>query len=260
MRTNSKSTILRYIVIGYGILYFFSVIIPLFSGASEKMGTPPSSAEIITVILTFILYLAGTSFIWKSEKTAGILLCAWHFMAWAFSLLLWRDAGMILVLVFPMLFPAMLLIRNWYQENSNTLPTEWHKWDFTLRILLWNYAAAYILVIISDLAPRLTGLQLPTKVDDLNVWNFSSRPGIYLLVLFALFVTGFFASFRSHLAAGVLFIIWFAFLLFISTSFIVFAQAGPWVAFGITILVQGVFYLILHFRKKEYLGLEKDLI
>ena len=254
MHTNSKSTILRYIVLGYGILYFASVILPVFTVGTAEIETPPSLAEKITVFITFLLYLGGMSFLWRNEKTAGILLCTWHFLAWAFSLLLWRDAGMVLVMVFPMLFPAVLLIRNWHLKNKENLPTEWHKWNFVLRLLLFNYSAIYILVILSDLVPRLPGFQLPTKVDDLNMWNFTSAPGIFLLILFALYVFGFLISFRSHMAAGILFVIWFAFLYFINTSYIEFAQSGPWVAFGVTIFVQGVYYLILHFRKKEFLG------
>jgi hypothetical protein len=182
---------------------------PLINYDPENLDFQMSKIEMFTIPLVFVLFLIGTIYSWFNEKNAGIILCCWHFSTWVLSMLFWRDAGMVLVLIFPILFLAVLLIRNGYVKSNESYNTSFFKWKISLRALVINYMAIYLLIVFSNIVPKLIGWDLPTKVDDLAVWNYSSFPGLILLFAFLLFIIGFVISWRSELAAGIIFIVWF---------------------------------------------------
>jgi len=254
MKTNSTSKTLRYIVIIYGFIYFsLFVLIPLIVGNQGNEDMVPTKVELITVPLAFVIYALGTIYLWINEKWAGIMLLFWHFCVWALAMLFWRDAGMVLVLIFPMVFPAVLLIRNWYKKNDEKYTSEIGQWELVLKVLLINYAAIYVLVIFSNVVPKLMGWELITRVDDLAVWDYTSLLGILLLVLFAIFLLGFVISWKSELISGILFVVWYVFLVILNSIYPEFANSGPSNLFGLTILLQGVFQIVLFFKKKRLL-------
>lgn len=253
MKTNSISKSLRYIIISYGIIYFILFILaPLISENQEYDNYVPSTIEKVTVPVAFVIFLTGTCYLWINEKIAGIILLFWHFIVWVLSMLFWPDAGMTLVLIFPMLFPPVLLIRNWYKKNDDKYKSEIMQWELALRTLLINYAAIYLLIVFSNIVPKLIGWKLATRVDDLAVWDYSSFLGILLLIMFAIFLLGFIISWKSEIISSILFIIWYAILLFLSFNFPEFANSGPSALFGVTILLHAVFYIILFFKKRQH--------
>ena len=80
-------------------------------------------------------------------------------------------------------------------------------------------------------------------MNELVIWGYTSVLGLMLILTFLLFVAGFFMSWKSELIAGILFIIWYFIILLLTTQFPSFANSGPWVLFGLTILFQGMFYV-----------------
>jgi len=246
MTYNSKSTALRIITLVYCVLYFGGFIFPILIGDSDI--SEMSKVELYTVPLAFFVFLTGTIYIFKNEKVGGIIILFWHFLVWCFSLLLWPDAGMVLVLIFPMIFPAIFMIRNWYIKNYESYKSEkLSRWKLTLRIFLINYTLVYLLVVFSNTAPRIFGWNLATGVDDLQVWSYSSFLGLSLIFALALYIFGFVISWRSELMAGIIFIVWYLIILFLSLSFPEFANSGPAMYSGLTILVQGVLYVVYYY-------------
>ncbi len=249
LMTNPKSKAIRWILIIYGLLYLVLFFIePLLNYEPENPDFQVTKLEVITTSLAFIFYLLGTIYAWKNEKFAGIILCVWHFMIWLCALLFWRDAGIVLIMAFPILFPGVLLIRNWYIQKKDHYTKEVNQWNLSLKVLLLNYAAIYLLVVVANIVPKLMGWDLPTRLDELATWSYTSLTGLMLLLALLLFTIGFILNWRYKLLAGVTFILWYV-LIFIQTyRNPEFANIGPSTLFGLTIMIQGIFYLIYHFK------------
>jgi len=249
MASNSSSKALRIIIVGYCLLYFAGFIFPIITGNSSN---ELSKVELYTVPLAFLVFLTGTIYSFINEKISGIIILLWHFVVWVFSLLLWPDAGMVLVLIFPVIIPAIFMIRNWYSENNAAYKAQWWtRWRLTLRIFMVNYAVIYLLVVFSNVVPKLLGWNLVSPVDDLAVWSYTSFLGISLIFLLALFFFGFVVSWKSELIAGIVFIVWYISILMLAMNFPEFANSGPSGIFGITILVQGILYIFFYFKLRQ---------
>lgn len=246
---NPKSKAIGWILVIYALLYLGLFFIePLISYDPNNPDFQVNKLDLITTSFAFIIYLIGTIYVWKNEKVSGIILCVWHFIIWLFALLFWRDAGMVLAMAFPILFPGVLLIRNWYIQKDESYTSEAKQWDLSLKVLLINYAAIYLLIVFANVVPKLVGWELPTRVDEIAKWDYTSFTLIMLLLALLLFVIGFIISWRSKLFAGIIFILWYVLIIFMTKSSPEFADTGPSILFGITILVQGIFYIICHYR------------
>jgi hypothetical protein len=251
MKSGKRSNIFRYIIGGYGLLYLAMLISEAFSSGSSVEDSFGGRAIVITVIFAFVVFLIGTIYLWFNERIAGILICFWHFIVWVFSLLLWPEAGMVLVLILPMLFPGVFLIRNYIIRTNNKYTEVNERWRLTLKIFMINYAAIYSLIVFANMVPKLTGWSLPTRVDDLVVWDYSSSLGLILIALFILFVIGYSLVKHSELISGIIFILWYVLIWILSIYYPEFANSGPSTIFGFVILIHGIFYIILHTRSRK---------
>lgn len=246
---NPKSKAIRWILIIYGVLYLVLFFIePLSNYDPENPDFQVNKLEVTTTLIAFLIYLVGTIFAWKNEKVAGIILCIWHFVVWLCALLFWRDAGLVLIMAFPILFPGVLLIRNWYIQKDESYTSQSKRWDLSLKTLLVNYAAIYLLSVFAHLSPKLLGLEFPTGIHEIANSDYTSFTLQMLLLAFLVFVIGFIISWRSKLSAGFLFILWYVLIFFLTYRNPEFADIGPSTLFGLTILVQGIFYIIFHYR------------
>lgn len=252
MEMNSNSTVSRIIILIYGALYFVGFMFPLITSDFKEEGMSP--LELITVPLAFFFFFAGTLVMYKNEMYGGQIILFWHVLVWFFSLFLWPDAGMILVLIFPMLFPAIILIKNWNIKNQQPdWSTNVKMWSKTLHIFLINYAIIYLLVIISDLLPRIFHWDLKSNVDELAVWSYTSPTGFLLILGVILFVIALINSKKSFLFTGTLLILWYA-LIAIATFGVadpLFLNSGPWFVFGLVFLIHGILYIKLHYMERE---------
>lgn len=239
----SKFNILALLVAIYGVLYLLEIIGPLFN---SEIRSHTNSTEQVTVIFAFILFLAAAIYAWFDKMKAGILLMVWHFIVWAFASLIWKDAGMVLLLIFPMLFPAVFLVKQWYVETIDFYKPEFRQWKLVLRLLLINYAAIYLLTILSDIVPRLFGWPSPNGI--LNVWSYASALGVMLIFNAILFFVAFIVSWKSELITGILLIVWYIIVGVLVQQSPVFANSGPWEYLGLPIMVQGIFYVIYSFK------------
>jgi hypothetical protein len=248
----NKAKILQIITSIYCLAYFGMFILPFFI-IESRAEINPDRLEMLTVPLVFFIFLIGTIFSWFNEKIGGIILCIWHFIVWVFALFLWRETGMVLVLIFPMLFPAMLLVKNGLVKTNERYLPEQKQMKLALRILLLNYTPIYLLIVFANVVPNLLGWDLRTQVDDLVVWEISSQLALGLFVTFILFVTAFIISWKSEVIAGIFFVVWYFLVVVLTIKFPEFSNSGPWVAFGITILAQGILYIGFYFKNGQRL-------
>lgn len=249
MKTSKKTKIIASIISIYCLLYFIAFIFPFLF--EENTDYAPNRIEIVTVIIAFLLFLIGSIIVWFNSKTGGIILLFWHFICWVFALLVWPDAGMVLVLILPILFLATICIQYWYETNDHFYKSAMHQWKLSLRILLFNYLLIYSLIVYSNIFPVYMGIELPTGVDELAITNYTTIPGSILIFEFILFIIGYILSWRNEIKASIIFILWYLILLYLSFQFPEFSKTGPSALFGFVIIIQSIFYISNHFKTKK---------
>lgn len=249
MKTSKKTKIIASIISIYCLLYFISLIAPFFFENNNDY--LPTKIESITLTIAFLLFLIGSITIWFNSKTGGIMLLFWHFICWVFALLVWPDAGIVMVLILPILFLATISIQYWYETNDPYYKSAMSQWKLSLRILLFNYLLIYSLIVYSNIFPVYMGMDLPTRVDELAITNYTSIPGSILIFEFILFIIGYILSWRDEIKASIIFILWYLILLYLSFQFPEFSNTGPWALFGFVIIIQSIFYISNHFKTKK---------
>jgi len=183
-------------------------------------------------LLLFLIFLVGFALSWKRKKIAGVVFMGWTACIWIYDLFLTRgqDSGMLCILTVPVLVFGALFLLQWFISSMTPKPTIQQEWKFILRILLINYAVLYAIVVISELTNGKT-------VDYFNI------PFIIFPLLLLLFLLGFALSWRREFLAGIIFLIWYLIILSGTIAYFEFRNSGPWIIFGIPILLQGSFYI-----------------
>jgi hypothetical protein len=224
----TKSVRILQIISGvYVALYLAAVISSIVEGDISFQ----EWADYLFLFL-FLLLVAGFSLSWNFERVAGITFLVWVMGIWIFDLLLTRgkDSGMLSIMAVPGLVIGALLLLNWYKTTKAPSPPSKMQWKFILRVLLISYAVLYAIVVISEV-----GLGNPQ--------DYFSLPFVLFPLMLLLFLSGFAVSWRWELAAGILFVLWSALLVFGSVAYTEIFNSGPWAFFGIPVLLQGIFYI-----------------
>ena len=108
---------------------------------------------------------------------------------------------------------------------------------WTLRILLSIYAVLYIIFITDYFFP----IYAP------NSWNIDNSA---LKILFAIFIIGYVISWKSELASGVIFILWFIGMCY-HNFFLCTSDCGAGIAMGIPLLILSIFFIVYGIREKR---------
>ncbi|MCY1720041.1 hypothetical protein OU798_06790 [Prolixibacteraceae bacterium Z1-6] len=246
MKAKINSLSFKIIISFYGLLYFIGFIIPLFSNY-----TSITRVEIYTVPLAFLLFTIGAFWCWYNERIGGYILLGWHLIIWCFAIFLWPDGEMTLVFAFPILIISALLIRNWHKININSYSDSIQQWKLVLRVLLINYVIIYCLVVFSDVAANILGIQLHSDATSVNAWNFSQMETSILVFELLLFMLAAAFSLKSELVAGLLLVIWYVLLAIACNAYQRIGNSGPWTLFSIPIFAQGLLYILIYFRQKK---------
>jgi hypothetical protein len=191
-------------------------------------------------LLLFVMFISGFILSWTRRKTAGIILMVWNAGVWIYDLYLTRghqDSGMLSFMAVPALVIGALLLLQWYRTSDATVPSEQKQWKYVLRILLINYAALY-------------GILVFTELTSGNLSDYFSLPFILFPLLLLLFILGFVLSWKREFQAGIIFLIWYAIMLFGTIVYSEFRDSGPWILFGFPVFLQGLFYIKNHFTYK----------
>jgi hypothetical protein len=168
----------------------------------------------------------------------GITLMVLNLTVWTNVLFLARDRAMDIFAAIPVLVAGAFLLLKWYKNSNKVVVTKSQRWKFILNTLLVNYAVLYFIYLVSDLiyAPAIDLL---------------SMPGIILPLLLGLFITGLYLSREHEFYAGILFILWYFLVFFSQVRYNEIRNRGPYIIFGIAILIQGILYLFYSLRIKK---------
>jgi len=135
----------------------------------------------------------------------------------------------------PAMVLGVLLLLKWYKTSESAVPTKQLQWRFLLRVLLINYIVLYAIVVLSEL---LKG----------KPFDYFSLPYILFPLLLLVFLAGFALSWRREFTAGFIILFWCAIMIAGSVAYFDFRQSGPWIIFGLPVLLQGIFYLNHHYQ------------
>ena len=233
MKSKSKTTKTLQIITGiFAALYFIVTAIAFFF----EGGSFTNLIDILPLVLLLIC-ITGFALSWTNITMAGIILMIWNAGVWISDLYLLRgmDYSMMSALASSFMVLGAFFLLEWYKTNKSTVPSVKQQWKFILRVLLINYAVLYSIVVFSEL---LVG-------DPVNYFSF---PFIIFPLLLFIFLVGFILSWKRELLAGYVFLFWFAILLFGTFAYSEIMQLGPWVVFGLPILLQGIFYSKNHYK------------
>ncbi len=184
-------------------------------------------------LVLFIMFISGFVLSWTRRKTAGIVLMAWNAGVWIYDLYLnrgYQDSGMLSFMAVPALVIGALLLLQWYRTTNATVPSEKKQWKFILRILLINYTVLY-------------GILVFTELTNDNPTAYFGLPFILFPLLLLLFLLGFVLSWKREFQAGLIFLFWYALMLYGTIAYSEFRESGPWILFGFPIFLQGLFYI-----------------
>ena len=232
-----KSTKILQIITGlYAALYLTGILSSLIDGELSFLKLVDN-----LFIALFLIFMIGFALSWTREKMAGIIFMVWNSGVWIYALFLFRerDSGMFCIMAVPVLVIGSLMLLQWYKTTGTPQPLIQQQWKFILRILLINYAVLYAIVVITELT---AGKQL----------DYFSIPFILFPLLLLFFLMGFALSWKKEFQAGLIFLFWFAVLLYGTIAYSVFRDSGPWIVFGIPILIQGLFYIKNHLSFKSF--------
>lgn len=224
----TKSTKILQILTGvYAALYFAGLVSSFYEGEISFVNLIDN-----LFLFLFLLFIVGFALSWTREKISGIIFMVWNAGIWIYALFLFRyqDGGMLCILAVPILVIGSLLLLRWYTTSKELVPSEQQKWKFILRILLINYAVLYAIIVISELT---NGKPL----------DYFSLPFILFPMLLLIFIVGFVLSWKREFQAGLIFLLWCAILTFGSINYFEIRDSGPWILFGLPILLQGLFYI-----------------
>ncbi len=188
-------------------------------------------------LVLFLGFIAGFVLSWTNKKMAGIILMIWNLGVWISDLLLFRDMdySMLSAIASPSMVIGSLFLLEWYKTYKETLPSAKQQWKFILRVLLINYAVLYSIVVFSELFHG----------DPVDYLSF---PYIIYPLLLLIFWGGFLLSWKRESLAGFIFLFWCAVLIYANVAYSEIGHLGPWVIFGLPILLQGIFYIINHYK------------
>ena len=229
----SKLTITLQILTGVGaVLYLIGMVMSFIFGELSFLNL----IDYLSLVL-FLVFIAGFALSWTNKKIAGIILMIWNAGVWISDLYLFRemDYSMLSAIASPSMVIGALFLLEWYKTHKATVSSKKQNWKFILRVLLINYVVLYSIVVFSEI---FRGEQV----------DYFSFPFIIFPLLLLLFWVGFLVSWKRELLAGYIFLIWCAILLFGTFTYSEISRLGPWVVFGLPILLQGIFYIINHYK------------
>jgi len=231
----SKTTrTLQFITSAYAALYVAAIVVSFIQGDLTFSNTLD-----VLLLLPVLMIIAGAVLSWTRVKVAGIILMVWTAFVWFYDLYLtWgQDSGMVSIMAVPAMVLGVLLLLKWYKTTETPAPSKQLQWKFLLRVLLINYIVLYAIVVLSEL--------LKGKPVD-----YFSLPFILFPLLLLVFLAGFALAWKREFLAGFIFLFWSAIMIAGSVAYFDFRTSGPWIIFGIPVLLQGIFYMNHHYQYK----------
>jgi hypothetical protein len=234
MKSETKLTKTLQILTSVGAALYLSFIAMIIFYDKYPIFNPFDLEEALLFV-----FIAGFAFAWMNKKMAtGIILMIWNAGVWITTLYLAERQddyamGSAIAALFMLLGAFFLL--EWYKTSKSTVPSQKQQWRFILRVLLINYAVLYSIVVFSELSVG-------------EPVNYTSFPFVIYPILLLVFLVGFLISWKKEIIAGYIFLFWFAILLTANIAFSEILNLGPWAAYGLPILLQGILYTKNHYK------------
>jgi len=220
------TTLLQYLTLGYAVLYILFIL-----AAFVGVDLTTLNAEDIGVLLLFILFIAGLFLSWHNSLLTGVIFLIWNVGMWIVELfLVEKDGGFGIIMGIPLIVMGVFFILQGMEKNKGAIIKTNERWKIALHAFGITYTALYLLVIIDDITGSL-------EID------FFSTPGIILLSLIIIYALGFILSRTRELIAGIIFILWYVGVYYIFSTNVIIGDSGPWIAAGVVVLIQGIFYI-----------------
>ena len=229
MKAKAKSTKTLQVITAIFAVYLFALIVIGFILGNLSF----TNLNDIFLLVLLLIFLIGFAFSWKSTKMAGIILMIFNASAF-FSLFFNKFDSGILTGV-PIMVIGALFLLEWYKTSKVIVPSKQQQWKFILRVLLINYIVLYGIIVISEL---ISGKEV----------DYFSLPYIIFPLLLLIFLVGFVLSWKKELFAGFIFLFWCVVFILGAIAYTEILQAGPWLLFGLAILLQGMFYIKNHYE------------
>ena len=231
IKSRSTRTLQNLTTLGAVLYLLFIAMIIMFD--SYPIFNPFDLEEALLFV-----FIAGFALSWMNKKMAtGIILMIWNAGVWITTLYLVErqdDYAMGSAIASYFMVIGAFFLLEWYKTSKATVPSQ-QQWKFILRVLLINYAVLYSIVVFSELSVG-------------EPVNYLSFPFIIYPLLFLIFLIGFLLSWIKEFIAGYIFLFWFAILIVANVAFSEIFHLGPWAAFGLPVLLQGIFYIKNHKR------------
>ena len=118
-----------------------------------------------------------------------------------------------------------------------------------LHVLLTIYGILYFVFVIIGFIPSQEG----SPVSDSVPYHPFGLEGSLVKVLFVFFLVGFFTAWKNRLAAGVLFILWWAGMWGLDTLMVATkgGSGGEAIGMGFPLFVLGVLFVISGYRQRR---------
>jgi hypothetical protein len=117
----------------------------------------------------------------------------------------------------------------------------------TLHIFLAIYGALYLVFVVVGFVPASEGSPVAASVP----YHPFGLEGSLVKVMFALFLVGFFTAWKNPLAAGVLFLFWWAGMWGLEMLMVARGLHGGAIAMGFPLFVIGVLFVIAGYRSSR---------
>jgi hypothetical protein len=114
----------------------------------------------------------------------------------------------------------------------------------TLHIFLAIYGALYLVFVVVGFVPASEGSPVAASVP----YHPFGLEGSLVKVMFALFLVGFFTAWKNPLAAGVLFLFWWAGMWGLEMLMVARGLHGGAIVMGFPLFVLGVLFVIAGYR------------
>lgn len=116
-----------------------------------------------------------------------------------------------------------------------------------LHVLLTIYGILYLVFVIIGFIPSQEGSPVSPSVP----YHPFGLEGSLVKVLFVFFLVGFFTAWKNRLAAGVLFILWWAAMWGLETLMVARGGSGGAIVMGFPLFMLGVLFVVSGYRQRR---------
>ncbi len=226
LKSLKETTVIQYLTLGYSVFYILFIL-----AVSSDVDLTALKVEEIGVLLLFILFIVGVLLSWYNSLITGVIFLIWNVGMWIVELFfVEKDGGFGIISGIPLIVLGVFFILQGIEKNKSIIIKSNERWKIALHTLGVTYSVLYLLIIVDDLTGNL-------EID------FFSTPGIILISLIIIYSLGFILSRTKELISGILFILWYAGVIYIFSTNAIIGDSGPWIAAGVVVLIQGIFYI-----------------